>query len=375
MTAIDPAASAATARYARGPLLGAIAVAGFWHVTNDLAGVAYGWPHYSSAPLVAAIWLLLTIVGVIAAADLLQGRRRSATSAFTGVAGLLAAVAAQVATSPGPQTFTMANWAWANFPWFAMLLLWRWPLSWLFAAMGANVLTTLVAMGLTRDLDRVTLARYATVVLGAGAIQLGVAWGGRVLESRARQATHEASERAEIMTAQAAAETVHHDRQRRYRETGQVAQHLLAGLASGQLDPTDPTTQRQCAVGASRLRRLIVEHDDVPSRLVHELRACADVAERRGVAVSLETVGNLPSLPIQVRRAMTEAPMHVLAAAHSHARITMVWSEADREAEVSVVADTDLEPAPTAPIEGVETLTAREGDTLWLRTRWRDQSP
>jgi hypothetical protein len=371
--AIDPAASAATARYARGPLLGAIVVAGFWHVTNDLAGVAFGWSDYSSPPLVAAVWLVLTIVGVLAAVDLLQGRRRSAVWAFAGIAVLLAAVAAQVATCPGDLTFSMANWAWANFPWFAMLLLWRWPLGWLFAAMGANVLTTLVAMGLTRDLDRVTLARYATVVLGAGAIQLGVAWGGRVLESRARQATREASERAKILTAQAAGETVHHDRQRRYRETGQVAQHLLAGLASGRLDPTDPTTQRQCAVGASRLRRLIVEHDDVPSRLVHELRACADVAERRGVAVSLETVGNLPPLPVEVRRAMTEAPMHVLAAARSQARITVVWSGDDREAEVSVVADADVEPAPSPPTEGVETLTAREGDTLWLRTRWRGQ--
>ena len=56
--------------------------------------------------------------------------------------------------------------------------------------------------------------------------------------------------------------------------------------------PTTRTVQRRCALAAARLRRLIAESDDVPDPLLHELRACVDLAERNGLPVDLVAVGD-----------------------------------------------------------------------------------
>ncbi len=374
MTVTDTA-SAAITRYARGPLLGAIAVALGWHVVNDLTGTVTNWSRYRSPSVAVAVWLAFAAVGVLAAANLLRRDGRGIALAGGGIAVLLVAVAAQLVVCPPAAMFHLADWAWSNFAWFAMLLLWRYPLRWLIAAMAVDVLVALAVLLLTREMDRVELARFAMIVFSSSAIEFSVAWGGRALENRARHAVRAASELAEIRTTQAAAEQVHADRQRRYQDIGQAVRRLLAGLAEGRLDPSDPAARRACAVGASHLRRLIAEHDDSPSPLVHELRACADLAERRGVQVSLETVGSLPRLPVPIRRALTDAPMHLLVAARNRARITVIWSDDDREVEVSVVADGDPGPGGPSPVDGVTSSRVQEGDTLWVRTRWRDRSP
>lgn len=102
---------------------------------------------------------------------------------------------------------------------------------------------------------------------------------------------------------------------------------------------------------ASRLRRLFAETDDVPDPLVHELRACTDIADRRGVLVDLQVRGRLPELDRGTRRSLTERPLVALAGAERHARVTVVARH--DEVAVSVVADT--------------------GDTAdgWVEERWR----
>ena len=122
---------------------------------------------------------------------------------------------------------------------------------------------------------------------------------------------------------------------------------------------------------ASRLRRLIAEQDDTPDPLIHELRACADVAERRGVTVSLHTAGETPYLSVEQRRALTELPMHVLAAARTWARATVVTPADQPETEVSVVADTELGDLDDAAGGDVEVHVTRDGEALWVRTRLR----
>ena len=175
---------------------------------------------------------------------------------------------------------------------------------------------------------------------------------------------------------------MHADRQRRYRGIGQAVRQLLAGLATAELDPAEARVQQRCAVEASRLRRLIAEHYDAPSPLLHELRACADVAERRGVAVTLETAGILPRIPVQVRRALTEAPIHVLATARTQVRVTVVSVADPPEVEVSVVADAEADGALARPTgggadgaHGVEVTWSSEGEgkDRWVRTHWRDR--
>ena len=112
-----------------------------------------------------------------------------------------------------------------------------------------------------------------------------------------------------------------------------------------------------------------VESDDVPDPLSHELRACADAAERRGVAVDLiAPAGTIPMLPVATRRALTEPVIQVLAATASRARITVVAS--GTEVAVAIVADARL----TAPIasagDSVQCDWDEEGGRLWAQARW-----
>lgn len=365
---VDPAHAVAV-KYGDGPLRGAIVVTGAWHIFNDLTGVVTGWGEYHSSIVVAAAWLVYAAVGAAAAMALLRGRGRGYAAPLTGVALLLATGALQTAMCPPQLTFTPAHWAWANFGWFAMLLIWRLPVGWLFTAMGSEVLITLVTLVLTRDMDRVDLARYFTVVYGAGSIEIGVAWGARVLENRASAAARAATEKAALQAARTAAEQVHQDRQRRYAEVGQSVRQLLAALAARAVDLCSGDMQRRCALEASRMRRLIAEHDDVPSPLVHELRACADMAERRGVEVSVDIVGVPPDIPLKARRALSDGPMLVLANARHRARITVL--SADDEVEVSLVADADPQRLSRPTVAGVTARLSEEDGEVWLRMHWR----
>jgi hypothetical protein len=361
-------ATGAAARLARGALLGAIVVTFGWHLVNSLpATFARMWMYHSPA-LALSLWAVFVAVGVVAAVDALRARRRPVLVAVLEIAVLQAGVVIQLVTSDPDLILNVGDWAWTDFGWFAILVLWRRPLAWLYAVMAANALITLGTLLATREMDRIDLARFAMVVIGAGAFQVALAWGGRALEEVAGRAYQAAGERAATLTALSAAERVHAARQRRFREIGHDVREILGGLADGGLDPGDPAVQRRCAVEASRLRRLIAEHDDTPDPLVHELRACADMAESRGVAVSLHTTGGLPPMSVRERRALTELPMHVLAAARTQARVTVVASPETAETEVSVVADADLDPRFMPTSAEVEVHFTRDGDTLWVRT-------
>ena len=122
-------------------------------------------------------------------------------------------------------------------------------------------------------------------------------------------------------------------------------------------------------MAVTRLRRFLVESDDVPDPLSHELRACADAAERRGVAVDLiAAAGTIPMVPVATRRALTEPVIHVLAAAASHARITVIASAA--EVAVAIVADARLAAPFAAAADSVQYDWDEEGGRVWAQARW-----
>ncbi|TDC74551.1 hypothetical protein [Streptomyces hainanensis] len=155
---------------------------------------------------------------------------------------------------------------------------------------------------------------------------------------------------------------------RPHESPGRELRPLLDGIATGRLDPGDPEVRRRCAVAAARVRRAFAETDQVEAPLLHELRACADVAERRRVAVDLEVLGDLPEIPRPVRRALTEAPLVALADARTHARVVVVADE--RGVAVSVVADATRPVSPSSPTDQVTTVHQWEGEDLWIHTRW-----
>jgi hypothetical protein len=359
-------------RYARGTAIGAVAIAASWHVANNLFCTVTGWSQYRWPLLAVAAWLVVALFTVLGAVNMLaRNARRRIGLALVGLPALLCCVEAVIVATRGPEVISNANWGLDSFGWYAMLLLWRFRLRWFFAALALNWVVSFVVVLATGPVDRIEVSRYVIVMYTSAAAQIVVAGGARLLQRNAERAARASMEQAELDAGRAAAEAVQADRERRYREIGDAVRELLAGLAGGALSPDDPAVQRRCAVEASRLRRLIAEHDDVPSPLVHELRACADVAERRDVAVALEIAGTLPPLPRQVRRALTEAPMHVLAGARSHARVTVFAGAEPREVEVSVVADAvdGFDP----DLSDINVIWSREGDTHWVRAHWTDQ--
>jgi hypothetical protein len=147
---------------------------------------------------------------------------------------------------------------------------------------------------------------------------------------------------------------------------------LLDELAAGQLALADPDARRRVRVAVTRLRRYIVEADELADQLSHELQACADAAERDGVAVDLiAPAGTVPSLPVGIRRALTDPVIRVLGAAATQARITVVASAAS--VAVAIIADARLAEPLQAARGDVELAQEAEGEWLWAQASWTDR--
>jgi hypothetical protein len=112
----------------------------------------------------------------------------------------------------------------------------------------------------------------------------------------------------------------------------------------------------------------MAESDDSPGPLVHELHACADVAEERGVAVDIEAAGTLPAVPAAVRRVITDTAIAILTTARSQARVTL--TALAEGVAVSLVADCPNLPALPAAAAGVVIEQQCDRHDLWVEARW-----
>jgi len=374
-----------TRSVARGVAIAAIAVAATWHLLYDLTATLIGLSTYRWPNVAALAWWLVAGVIVLAAIGVLRDpTAQSRPNHIHTTIGLVVLIASSVAVLVDSRDvdsltddglFSLANWALPPVGWPFVLLLWRYRLRWLIVTIAGADAIGLAAAAASGPIHPVTVARLIIVFWGVATLQLGFSLGTRLLIRTAKRTAEARAAQAELNNALEAAERVHDDRQRRYREIGQSMRELLGDLATD-LDPADPQVQRRCAVEASRLRRLIAEHDDTPDPLLHELRACADLAERRQVVVTLEAAGTPPRLPLQVRRALTDPTMHLLAAARTQARVTVFAAADASEVEVSVVADgTGSRPSTRdhAALAGVDVSWTDQDGQEWVRARWRDQ--
>jgi hypothetical protein len=359
-------------RYQRGFELAIVWTFAARHVANALVAIlAHRWAYRSFGAELAA-WGLMAGVGVAGSVRLLRGRTGAVVSWLLAAAVLAASAVATAAMASG-QELTPAHWALGATGWFGVLLLLRRPIAELAGLIAINAGFTLVVLLRDGAADRASLARFLLMTYVMAAPQLGVALVVRALDGTARRVAAGVERQAVIRRRGQVADALHRSRLDRYQTVRRSVVPLLVGLAGGDLDPADRRTQRRCAVEASRLRRLFAETDDVPDPLLHELRACADLAYSRGVVVDLQVVGHLPALSLPVRRALTEAPLHALAGAERHARVTVFGRSG--EVAVSVMADARAgEPAqPATPPDPAVTVTAQEGQGWqWIEARWRE---
>jgi hypothetical protein len=358
-------------RYQRGFELAVVGVLAARHVASALVAGVGDHSAYRSFGAEMVAWAVLAGVGAAGSVRLLRHRTGPSVSWLLAGVALAASALATAAMAPG-QALSGAHWAMGATGWYGVLVLLRRPVAELGALLAANAGLTLAELVRDGTADRVSLTRFVMAVYVLAALQVGLALVVRALDGTARRATAAAESQAAVRRRVQVAEALHRSRLGRYQTVRQSVVPLLVGLASGELDPADPRTQRRCAVEGSRLRRLFAETDDVPDPLMHELRACADVAHTRGVLVDLQVVGRLPTLSLPVRRALTEAPLHALAAAHRQARVTVFGQS--NEVAISVLADTAAgEPAQLATLpDRAVTVTVQERDNQrWVEARWR----
>jgi signal transduction histidine kinase len=356
----------------RGGRLAAAGIAFGWHFAVNLPALIANWHTFHEPWAAGAGWLLYLAVGLVAGARMFGG---VPVPAWPLITVLLLVDVLIFAITPGDYLFFNGNWAWGTIGWFAVLVLWGrrvWALVGVLAAGAVVAFVGVLASGPSiADLSRFVMFVYGTSVLP---IVLVVAV--NALRASAAEAAATAAAQAAVEAERLGAVRAQRERRERLSLAAEAAREVLTGLASGRLDPGDPEVQRQCAVAAARLRRLIAESDDVPDPLLHELRACVDVAERHGLPVELIAVGELPRLPVSVRRRLAEPLAAMLTGAQDWARITVVARDTEVVVSLTTPAadEPDAVPAsdPSWPADGVvDYWYERDEDLVWTQTRWR----
>ncbi|MEN3609143.1 hypothetical protein AAH979_06290 [Plantactinospora sp. ZYX-F-223] len=328
---------------------------------------------YRSLAHQVVAFTLLTAVAVVAGVQILRdrplGRPRWVMLAAVCVAAVLATTGI-----PPAELMSEEEWSYGVIGWFGLLVLMDHSTRAAAAFLGAHTVASFGQLALVGQQHEIAdLVVVTAVVLGG---ELPVLAGAMALRGLVDAASAAAADAERVRTAEAIAEHLHADRQVRYADLATTSVPLLADLAAGSADLTDERVRAGYAVAAARLRRLFAEHDEVSDPLLHELRACLDVADRNGVAVYLGTLGTWPTPPLAVRRALTEPALRILAAAAAQARVTVLGSSTS--VTVSVLADAriggsagDAPEATAVDRSGVTVTRLVDGPKVWVEATWR----
>jgi hypothetical protein len=367
MTTVPPAAII-SGRYQRAFTFAVVFLVVGWHLAGAGGQLLHNRSDYSSFAFQGAMWLVMALA-ITAGSVLVLREEPGWFPAWTVAMIALAASTASAAASPAGQMLAV-NWAWGSAGWTGVLVLLRRrfsELAWFLAAEALATFGVLVSDGLHRS----DLAGFFAVLAWSTGAQVAVAAGVRALDIAAGQAAAAARSEHAALERAATAEIVQAARRARWLTLQEGAIPLVAELAAGTADPGDEQVRLRCAVQAARLRRLLAESDDVPGSLPHELHASADVAERRGVAIQIETAGPLPPVPGPARRVITDTAIAILTAARSQARITLVAVATG--IAVSFVADTGALVRLPEAAEGVAIEQQQDDSVLWAEARWTGQ--
>lgn len=284
---------------------------------------------------------------------------------------MVVVLAASIAATAGvaqEDQFGVEHWSYGTVGWPLVLLSFGSGLGVLGGLLATHYCVTVVQV-LVGGAAAVTFAEVVNVTAITASFHLSVGVFGVMVRRIATTAARTAREQERLRTEEAVAEQLHADRRERYAGLAGSVAPLLGGLAAGTLDPADPVVRRACAVEAARMRRLFAEDPSAPDPLLHELRACVELAERNGVAVRFASRGERPLLPKQARRLLTEPAVAALATAATTARLTVVGR--DGTVTVSAVADAPPESVPSVDTGGVTTSTVVSEGQIWVEATWR----
>ncbi len=367
MTAVQPTA-VMSGRYQRAFTIAVVFLVAGWHLAGAGGQLLRDRPAYASFAFQGAMWLVMALAITAGSVLVLRGALSWRAAWVVAVIALAASTAA-AAASPAGQMLAL-NWGWGSAGWTGVLVLMRRRFAELACFLAAEAVAILGVQ--VRDgLHRTDLAGFLAILAWSTIAQVAVAALVRALDAAAAQAAAAARNEHDVRERAATAEIIRAARHARWLALQESAVPLVAELAAGTANPGDAQVRMRSALQAARLRRLLAEGDEVPGSLVHELHASADVAERRGVAVEIETAGVLPQVPGPARRVVTDAAIAILTAARSHARITLATVAPG--IAVSFVADVGAGVRLPAAGEGVSIEHQQEGGVLWAEARWKSQ--
>ncbi|WP_410657070.1 histidine kinase [Amycolatopsis sp. lyj-112] len=320
----------------------------------------------------AESWSAFAALGavlVVASWWVLRGRPVPWPVGAAGTVVVLAAAAVATSAVPPGELFGDRHWVFGLAGWHLLVLLFDRPVA-AVSALGAQLALDILRLVTSTPADRAEIGGVMISGLSVISFQVATLATAMVVHRRASEAAEASAERDRLAHRKALAE--HQEADQRSRFAGQLGTTLplLAGLADRTLDPRDETVRRRCALAATQLRRLFAENDDVPDPLVHEVSACVDLAERRGLTVTLAVSGEPAPVPTEIRRELTTPLMTALVAARSQARVSVLRTGD----EVRVAAITDGEPGATPNGSGpVDVEWHAWGERSWMEAKWRSE--
>ncbi|WP_414938721.1 histidine kinase [Amycolatopsis sp. cmx-11-51] len=337
-------------------------------IVTAVLQVGLSLPVVSGAPSGYA-FVALGAVLVVAAFWVLRGKAVPWPAAVTGSVVVLAASAVATWAVPPGELFGDRHWVFGLAGWHLLVLLLDRPVA-AVAALGAQLALTVVRLVVSAPADRSEIGSVVIVGLSVVTFQAATLALVRVVHRRAGEAAEASAERDRLAHRKALAEQREADQRNRFAGQLGATLPLLAGLADRTLDPRDAVVRERCALAATQLRRLFAENDDVPDPLVHEVSACVDLAERRGLTVTLAVSGEPAPVPTAVRRELTGPLMTALVAARSQARVSVLRAGD----EIRVAAITDGEPgAPANGSGAVDVEWHAWGQRSWMEAKWRSR--
>ncbi|SDF75784.1 hypothetical protein SAMN05216553_103129 [Lentzea fradiae] len=326
----------------------------------SLAGHPHGTPAWIAYALLTAV--LAVVAGHVAVG---RAQLHPVVAASVTAAVLTASVLAATGL-PAEASFGAADWAFGLVGWYLLLVLLEWPRV-VVAVLAAHICFCSAWFAHAGDGD---VGNAGVVILSGTSFQLGVLVMARVVLRDARLAAAAAAEQEAARTREALTRQREQDLRAGFEGQLGAVLPLLADLADGVVTSGDEATRLRCSVAAVQLRRLFAENDDVPDPLLHELTACVDVAERRGVVVSLAVSGVAVEVPTEVRRELVAPMAQALAVAEGRAKVSLLRTGG--EVRVAVVADAPAVP-PQAPVEPVAVTveTSVHSGLVRSEARWR----
>ncbi|ANZ40187.1 hypothetical protein BBK82_33310 [Lentzea guizhouensis] len=321
----------------------------------------------TQAPTAWLAYAVLTAVLATVASHVAAGHAQLQPAvAATLTAAVLASSVLATTAQPAHTALSADDWAFGLVGWYLLLVLVERPKP-LIAALSAHLA---LSAGWFLHAGGEDGGTAGVVILSGTSFQVGVIVITRVLQRDARLARLAAAEHDAARTREELARQREQDLRAGFEGQLGAVLPLLADLADEVVGVEDEQTRLRCSHAAVQLRRLFAENDDVPDPLLHELTACVDVAERRGVVVSLAVSGTATPVPTEVRRELVTPMARALAAAGGRAKVSLLRTPT--EVRVAVVADAPGElPQGDGVPELVTVETSVHSGLVRSEARWR----